>query len=338
MAEPVNPAAPDAVMEVNDTSIEEIESQGDILFLVGPKEKQVRVHSLTMARTSPVFAKMVGPNFSEGQSLANRGIEPVAIKLPEDDPCAFVFICSAVHGISLDTMPDSKQLLDVAILADKYDFIKALRYASQYWIQKFSDYKKSDDLWRVLVSAYMLGDARGFQRISRQLVLWHEGSCWDLMEKTPRSELTALLACKLGTLIHSFLLLTLEHNAVAQDKVKNEIENEVIKMITHQHIDRYYEDCNFCQYHVYQFGSLLKEYEHMAFWQDIGKASLSYQLQGLRRVNPENDNPVKGKCRPKIIEMNEEIQAQLTELFDGITGLCLESFKDGKIVGWTELY
>lgn len=194
MAEPVKPAAPDAVMEVDDTSIEEIESQGDILFLVGPKEKQVRVHSLTMVRTSPVFAKMLGPNFSEGQSLANRGIEPVEIKLPEDDPCAFVFICSAVHGISLDNMPDSKQLLDVAIMADKYDFIKALKYASQCWIQEFIDLTKSDDLWRVLVSAYILDCARGFQRASRQLIFFQKGSCWDLMKQTPHFESAALLA------------------------------------------------------------------------------------------------------------------------------------------------
>ena len=76
---------------------------GDIVFLLGPDQQRVQVHSIIMKTASPVFAAMLGPNFREGHDiLASASNNQLAeITLPDDDFEAFNSICQVLTGLGI---------------------------------------------------------------------------------------------------------------------------------------------------------------------------------------------------------------------------------------------
>ena len=183
--------------EFEDLSLDDIAPNGDIVFLVGPDKKRIRAYSNVMINTSAVFAAMLGPNFSEGQKLimASEG-QPAEVKLPDDDYEPFTWVVKAVHCKAMER-PDSSTLLGIAKLADKYDFNRALTYAAGEWVINFCDSTSSLDIWKALIAAYILNSSRGFKSLSEQLLRVHEGSFWELTEKSPDFDASFKLACEL---------------------------------------------------------------------------------------------------------------------------------------------
>ena len=72
----------------------------DLWVIAGPADTdqhEFRASSKALAKASPVFAAMFGPNFSEGQKLRDPNrIEPVCIALPDDNPVVMRLLCDAI--------------------------------------------------------------------------------------------------------------------------------------------------------------------------------------------------------------------------------------------------
>ena len=127
---------------------------------------------------------MLQPHFSEGQAWT-RGRE---IELPDDSADAMQTIFDIIHFRKTEYLsrpPPPKLICEVAVVADKYDMIKATSFAIQSWIQTRIHHNQTaglDDLGSLMVAAYIFALQELFAQVTRQLVIHHTGTFGALFE------------------------------------------------------------------------------------------------------------------------------------------------------------
>ena len=183
----------------------EISPDGDLILIVGPEEAKLRVHSMFLTLVSKPFSAMLGPDWKEGHDLLDSN-KPAEILLPEDNAAALEIICSIIHHQNRDVPRTlaAGDILAVAVTADKYDCIRALRFASESWLRSSRD--EASSLMLLTAAAYLFQDAQAFKEITRALILDHHGpylalSCeeiesamtWRSSVSTPMTRLDILL-------------------------------------------------------------------------------------------------------------------------------------------------
>ncbi|KAJ0166250.1 hypothetical protein CTA2_8057 [Colletotrichum tanaceti] len=153
---------------------------GDLILVVGlgAETTELRADSLILKRASRVFGAMLGPRFSEGQKLLDRGAEPVKISLPDEDPEIMELILNILHhqNSRVCQIAAADSILEVAVVADKYDLVDALKYASQTMLRYHEpsiEHLTVGDLWRLGLAAGLLNEAKAFEKITRMLVWNH---------------------------------------------------------------------------------------------------------------------------------------------------------------------
>ena len=148
------------------------------MLLVGPDKESIQASSQVLSLASPVFARMLGIHFAEGQSLIERGsledsaVSPTEISLPEDDPEAMILFCDTIH-FKKHATPDIAFLLlaKMASLSDKYDSSLALSSVSEVWLSNFEGSKEGEGCFaQMLWISYALGNYRAFSKISRKMI------------------------------------------------------------------------------------------------------------------------------------------------------------------------
>jgi hypothetical protein len=145
-AVPLDPEG-DVILVMTASGAMEATEDGASSFLVSSK---------VLGLASPVFAKMFGPNFIEGQQV-RRGERP-SIEL-EDDPKAMQTLLRILHhklaDVPLYMAP--KPLMDLAILADKYNCLETFRPWSMAWCKcEGITSANPDDFGYVLLAAHLL--------------------------------------------------------------------------------------------------------------------------------------------------------------------------------------
>ncbi|KAJ9160659.1 hypothetical protein NKR19_g2996 [Coniochaeta hoffmannii] len=82
------------------TAMEVIDSEGDVIMVVGAKKREMLVNSNCLRLASNVFRNMLGPNWSEGQGVSKD--DPPRVALEEDDPQAMktIFYTPSPEGPS----------------------------------------------------------------------------------------------------------------------------------------------------------------------------------------------------------------------------------------------
>ncbi|KAH7233760.1 uncharacterized protein BKA55DRAFT_598013 [Fusarium redolens] len=174
-----------------DTSIDkivEIVSDGDILLVVGPGKTKLRVKSMLMKAISSPFSAMLGPNWKEGHDMRHHD-GPYQLSLPDDNATALEIICSVIH-FQNDRIPRSLpvgDVLAVAVAADKYDCLNALKFPSKVWLRDLKE--KPEDLILLTTAAYLFCDAQAFKELTAALVLNHRDSYLGLGGKEVESVL-----------------------------------------------------------------------------------------------------------------------------------------------------
>ncbi|WQF76240.1 Putative BTB/POZ domain-containing protein [Colletotrichum destructivum] len=172
---------------------------GDLILVVGlgAETTELRADSLILKRASRVFGAMLGPRFSEGQKLLDRGAEPVKISLPDEDPEIMELILNILHhqNSRVCQIAAADSILEVAVIADKYDLVDALKvwipgdtkatrnhradhskYASQTMLRYHEpsiEHLTVGDLWRLGLAAGLLNEPKAFEKITRMLVWNH---------------------------------------------------------------------------------------------------------------------------------------------------------------------
>lgn len=148
----------------------EIAETGDLILVVGPDKVKLRVHSIILKVTSKPFAAMLGPHWKEGSSLPSSE-SPVEIHLPTDNAVSLAYICRLIHYHPYEE-PSPSEILDIAVTADKWDFISCLDHTIKCRFRKvdFLDYE-GDAIMHLLVAAYIFRDKRWFWDVTHEMIL-----------------------------------------------------------------------------------------------------------------------------------------------------------------------
>ena len=148
------------------------------MLLVGPDKVSIRASSKVLSLASPVFDKMLGPHFAEGQALLKKDSpeksaeSPTEIALPDDDPEAMVLFCDTIHFKRHATPYIEFSLLaKMASLSEKYDCSLALSSGSEVWLSNLKATKEGKSCFvKLLWISYAMGNDRAFARISREMI------------------------------------------------------------------------------------------------------------------------------------------------------------------------
>ena len=168
---------------------------GDILLVVGEEETQLRVHSVCMMSASKVFDAMLGPHFSEGQP--SKEAFPKEIHIPDDDARAMTTLCSVIHHRN-DILPDIFEpaaLADLALVADKYNCVLALKYAMNLWLD-FEEPVTFVSLGKLLIAAYVFDNPNAFRRVTQRLITGFSCSYHSLSKGECNGIIPCSIYCK----------------------------------------------------------------------------------------------------------------------------------------------
>lgn len=124
---------------------------------------------------------MLGPSYSEGANLSSAA--PKDIPLPDDDAEALEIIFNVIHcrTEAIDDPLDPSLVLRVAIMADKYDFTQALKFAARDWL-KCDAVRDAKHLWRLAIASSWLRNNKGFENTTLALLRRYGGSFVKLGE------------------------------------------------------------------------------------------------------------------------------------------------------------
>lgn len=155
----------------------------DLFLLVGPNKLPIGVDARSLRRVSKVFEAMFRPPWLESTKLSENRISPPELALPEDDFRAMNVICCIIHHRN-DLVPSeisASDILQVAIVADKYDMLTALKYAAGAWLKMRPDAGTPEAesilfMGNLLAAAYLFRDPEQFQAIALRLMFDYFGT------------------------------------------------------------------------------------------------------------------------------------------------------------------
>lgn len=159
--------------------LEDICPFGDIVLLVGPKERRLRVSSHCLRVVSKVFNVMLGPRWTGADDQKDSS----EARLPEDDSKGMRLFCAVIH-YRHDLIPEelpSRLALKFAVLVDKYDAAMALSLAIPDLMARVEP-KTTPELAHVAAASMIFDDDYSFQKVCKRLVFRDSISYLDLHE------------------------------------------------------------------------------------------------------------------------------------------------------------
>ena len=162
-------------------AITEIAANGDVILVVGPTRRRLRVRSSSLRDVSDHFRAMFGPDFSEGQDLsADR---PKEVSWPDDDADAVEVICNVIHhrNNAVPETLDHAKVFKIAVTSDKCLCVVAMKHASTRLLEP-TETMDISGLGQLMASAYLLDNPRAFSEITLAMILRHGGSYLELAE------------------------------------------------------------------------------------------------------------------------------------------------------------
>ena len=100
---------------------------------------RIRVSSKHFTLVSSVFRSMFKDIYSEGLSLYSQS--HTELSLPYDNSAAFFIILHFIHG-QIRKVPrkiDLWMFIELAILVDKYEFLKSVEFLLNHWLQNLKN-------------------------------------------------------------------------------------------------------------------------------------------------------------------------------------------------------
>jgi hypothetical protein len=177
------------------STVVEIVSDGDVFLVVGRNKMKLRVSSLFLKVASRPFSALFGPDWKEGHNMLSQD-GPVEVPLPEDDSEALRLICAVIHHRN-EMVPQKlapADVLGVAVTADKYDCVGALKFASRDWLQLRE--MEARDLMFLTAAAYLFRNAEAFKEITKAIILNYGGPYLALSCAEVESAITWRVFCK----------------------------------------------------------------------------------------------------------------------------------------------
>ena len=104
-------------------------------------------------------------------------------------------ICSVIHHRNKDVPQTlaASDILAIAVTADKYDCVHALRFAGESWLRSSRD--EAGNLMLLTAAAYLFQNAQAFKEITRALILDYDGPYLALSCEEVESAMTWRVFC-----------------------------------------------------------------------------------------------------------------------------------------------
>lgn len=172
--------------------------EGDLVFIVGPHARRLKVHSLFLESCSCILKQIIS---SAKRSSVPSQTEILEIALPEDDEDAFEALCRHIHQANASSLTITVGLAKkVALLAKKYKCIENFVYAADYWLRNLSEpaSKSGRTYWSLVVTALVFKNAEWFRKYSFRLLNSYRDSFLAFTEKCHDQLLGTRLARKCG--------------------------------------------------------------------------------------------------------------------------------------------
>lgn len=115
----------------NPGTLVKIAADGDVILGVRLEEVKLRVHSLFLKTASKPFSAMLRPDQKQGHTMLDQD-GPVELPLTEDNAIAAKIICASIQhqNNKVSQTLAAGDVLGVALTADKYGLVDALKFAS----------------------------------------------------------------------------------------------------------------------------------------------------------------------------------------------------------------
>lgn len=152
----------------------DIDLGGDISLVFGPKGNQVRVKALKpmLMMISPYFRTMFGPTFNEGNKSEHEDIE-----LDEDEPEAVINLFRILHlQYTAPTPMTVANITGLAVVADKYDCVKAIQLGLGALFPQMSMFMPAEDIVKLAVAAHLLDRPQLFRSYTSRLMTAYSDS------------------------------------------------------------------------------------------------------------------------------------------------------------------
>lgn len=192
--------AEDAAQENHKVSVQ-LCAYSDLTVVVGTDDdcQPYDVCSTALRLASPVWDRMLDPNghFAESKEAAS-GKRVVA--LPDDPSAMFLVVLNIVH-LKFQDLPETitfRNLVDLAVLCDKYDIIRIVRPWIGEWQKPHRETTLKAGFEEWLFIAWVFGESDLYKQISTKLIL-----------STTKEDFTSEAANGLSSMI-------LPHNAIGK--------------------------------------------------------------------------------------------------------------------------
>ncbi|KAK0747105.1 btb/poz-like protein [Schizothecium vesticola] len=172
---------------VDNDPFEKICDDPDVILVVGPNKVPIGVDTRCLRRGSKVFNAMFKPPWMESTRLSNDPDSPTDLALPEDDAQAMHHVCCIIHHRN-DLVPavfSASDILQIAVVVDKYDMLTALKYAAGGWLETRPEAETPEaeailSMGNLLAAAYLFRDPKQFRSIAFQLMFGYSGTYREL--------------------------------------------------------------------------------------------------------------------------------------------------------------
>ncbi|OQO10496.1 hypothetical protein B0A48_03793 [Cryoendolithus antarcticus] len=216
-----------SLIELFQCPIETLCDFGDIILVCNDDfhpQLKIRVSSCILANSSNVFRALFSERFAEGHAVHTGETNEIHVV---ETPRVFLVMCSLLHHSTID---ESKtpvvDLLELALLIDKYDCVKPLKSAScamlQILLEPLANHYCVDetDYLHVATAAYIMDQPEAFVQSTKKLLRSYEGQhgaldgrCVDLLPptffaafQTQRADIFSKLTLTITHIVHEYTI------------------------------------------------------------------------------------------------------------------------------------
>lgn len=152
----------------------------------------MKVSAKCLQLASPVFKAMFkDTNFEEGRVLKNTG--RLELNLPDDDPEPLLVLMTIIHlqPQKVDKVMSTQELVDIAILVDKYELLGVTKGHADRWIKALKKpglparTSLKDTCLGWLTFCWVFRHEAKFKGVTQMLILHDDGTYLDGAEDYP---------------------------------------------------------------------------------------------------------------------------------------------------------
>lgn len=188
----------------------DIAPDGDLELIVGRNEFRIRVRSAVLCSASPILTTMLRASTSRAPNVADVEAEAAddagtgtgngtfdhstdlpSLRLPHENSGAMLWLCGILHQYpGFEEFPTSGLFFATAARAGLYQCVSSSLPVFEAWIMGHLDpllpirdlanetqrIHKSTTLFHMLMSSEVLGLTTWFREISKELIMFHDGS------------------------------------------------------------------------------------------------------------------------------------------------------------------